>query len=324
MPGEQLPNGDGNTLVFTTLQKYTNVQLFAGGLFQPPANYTYVAPTLTFLPGAFPFSPTPGAPGSGDTIFIVGDLTTAPSPGTATSTLLAVRTTIRQRCDMVNSQFITDAEFNGYINASYFELYDLLVEAYGDDYFSAQPADPYVLTTDGTSEVFGLPNGTSAFLTPKGFTALAFYKMLAVDLNISGDWKPLSKFAIGDRDRGGNTGGFYKRFQGLRYRLQGNFIWFRPLPQAAKQVRLLYVPRLTPLVADSDVIDGVSGWEEYVVLDCIIKAKLKEESDCSTEVALRDAMKLRIQGISENRDAGSPATVADVRGGDCDDDGWAR
>lgn len=308
--------GDGARTVFTSPVLVSgDVFMLVDRILQlSGTDFTFiVSPTLT----TFTFAVAP--PSASSLAFISG--ATASAPGTATSTLGAVRTTIRQRCDMVNSQFITDAEFNGYINASYFELYDLLVEAYGDDYFSAQPADPYVLTTDGTSEVYGLPNGTSAFLTPKGNTAQAFYKMLAVDVNISGDWKPLSKFAIGDRDRGSLQG--LRPSRGLRYRLQGNFIWFRPLPQAATKVRLLYVPRLSPLVADSDVIDGVSGWEEYVVVDCIIKAKLKEESDCSTEVALRDALRLRIEGVSENRDEGSPATVADVRGGDCDD-GWVR
>jgi hypothetical protein len=84
MPGEQLPNGDGTTTGFTPASTYFNVQIFAGGLFQPPANYTYVpsaVPPLNFLPAAFPFSPTPGAPGLGDSVFIFGDLAPVTSTG---------------------------------------------------------------------------------------------------------------------------------------------------------------------------------------------------------------------------------------------------
>lgn len=320
MPGEQLPNGDGNTLAFTTTKAYVNQEVFVGGLFQPPANYTYVGQGLTFLPAAFPFSPTPGAPGSGDTIFISGDTASNPSPGTGTSTLATVRQTVRQRADMVNSNFVTDPELNGWINSSYFELYDMLVEAYGDDYFAAQADDPYVLTTDGAKEVFPLPNGTSAYLTPGGNTAAAFFKLLGADLKIGTDWKPLDKFELAERGRGS---GPWQQGMRLKYRLQGNFIWFRPRPQAGQQVRLLYIPRMTPLLNDTDVIDGVSGWEEYVVVDCVIKAKVKEESDVSVEISKLNALKKRIQDIAQNRDAGTPMTVADVRRDDSDGD-WER
>lgn len=306
--------GDGSRTVFTSpVLVAGDVLMFIDRIPQlSGSDFTYVV-GLTLTTFTFVVAPPPSA-----VLAFLSSIGTAAVPGTATSTLLAVRTSIRQRADMVTSQFITDAEFNGYINASYFELYDLLVEAYGDDYFSAQPTDPYVLTTDGVTEFYPLPNGTSSFLTPKGNQALAFFKMLAVDLRTDAStWQPLKRFPLGERNRNsmGTT-------TDVRYRLQGNFIWFRPLPQAAQQIRLLYVPRLTSLVNDTDVIDGVSGWEEYVVVDCVIKAKLKEESDCSTEIGLRDALKLRIQGISENRDAGSPATVADVRG--AWDDSYAR
>ena len=56
-----------------------------------------------------------------------------------TMTLAELREASRQRADQENSQFISDSELNSYINQSYFELYDILVQSYGDDYYVANP-----------------------------------------------------------------------------------------------------------------------------------------------------------------------------------------
>jgi hypothetical protein len=70
------------------------------------------------------------------------------------------------------------------------------------------------------------------------------------------------------------------------------------------------------MTSDSDTLDGVSGWEEYVITDCCIKALAKEESDPSIFMAQKAALLLRIEAAAENRDAGSPATVSDTGGTD--------
>ena len=71
-----------------------------------------------------------------------------------TMTLAQLRTAARQEADMVNSQFVSDSEFNTYINQSCFELYDLLIQKFGDDYYIKNP--PYTFTTDGTSYLYAL------------------------------------------------------------------------------------------------------------------------------------------------------------------------
>ncbi len=78
--------------------------------------------------------------------------------------LSGIRTTVRQRTDKVNSQFVTDVELNGFINSSIQELYDLLIGAYGEDYFSQIP--PYLITTDGVNDKYNLPDGSSAYTLP--------------------------------------------------------------------------------------------------------------------------------------------------------------
>lgn len=218
-----------------------------------------------------------------------------------TMTLLELRTAARQRSDMVNSEFISDAEFNSYINQSYFELYDLLISRYGDNY---AVATPYVFTTDGTNELFDLPAD--------------FYKLLGVDLNLTmggannDSWVTVKPFNFIDRNRYSvpNFQSFYG-VTNLRYRINGDQMWFTPIPQGGQYIRMWYVPTLTTLAADGDLCQGISGWTEYIICDAAMKALQKEESDVSVLMAEKAALIARIEAMAENRDAGSPATVAD-------------
>jgi len=81
------------------------------------------------------------------------------------TTLGTLRTTIRQRTDMVNTQFVTDPELNGYINSSIQELYDLLIAAYGEDFSSVLPA--FLITTDGLNDKYFLPDGSGTYSLPQ-------------------------------------------------------------------------------------------------------------------------------------------------------------
>ena len=215
-----------------------------------------------------------------------------------TMTLLELRTATRQRADMVNSQFISDSELNSYINQSYFELYDLLCQKYGNDYYVGSP---YSFVTDGASQFFSLPGD--------------FYKLLGVDLALSNtldSFVTIRPFNFGDRNRYAipNFQSFYG-VTNLRYRLKGNQLWLTPIPAANQTIRLWYVPRLTTLATDTDAADGISGWTEYIIIDAAIKCMQKEESDVTVLLAQKAAMIQRIQNAAENRDAAAPATVLD-------------
>ena len=216
-----------------------------------------------------------------------------------TMTLTELKNAVRQRSDMENSQFVKDTELVSYINQSYFELYDLLVQKYGDNYFVASP---YSFTTDGSSEDYTLPTD--------------FYKLLGVDLALSNStdsWVTIKPFNFAERNRYAvpNFQSFYG-ITNLRYRLIGNKIKFTPIPQANQNMRIWYVPRLTTLVNLTDTVDGISGWTEYIIIDAAIKCLQKEESDVSVLLAQKAAIIQRIENAAENRDAGFPRTVADV------------
>ena len=216
-----------------------------------------------------------------------------------TMTLAELRSAVRQRSDMENSLFVKDAELNSYINQSYFELYDLLVQKYGDNYFVASP---YSFTTDGTNDEYNLPSD--------------FYKLLGVDLALSqstDSWVTTKPFNFQERNRYAvpNFQSFYG-ITNLRYRLQGNKLKLTPIPQANQPMRIWYVPRMTTLANNNDTVDGISGWTEYIIIDAAIKCLQKEESDCTVLLAQKAAIIQRIENAAENRDAGFPKTVSDV------------
>lgn len=229
------------------------------------------------------------------------------------TTVSAVTASIRFRADMVNSDFVTDAEILTYIQSSQQELYDLLVTTYGENYYSSIAS---TITTDGSNDRFALPTD--------------FYKLLGCSLlwqsGTPSQYLTMKPFAFADRDRF-NTGAVaFGRQTPLRYRLEAGNLWIKPFPASGQVIQLYYVPRLTVPTASTDTIDGVNGWEEYIVVDCAIKCMQKEESDCRVLMAQKDALTRRINAAAANRDAGEPATVADTRrdydAGDVWPSGW--
>jgi hypothetical protein len=115
-------------------------------------------------------------------------------------TLAELRTAVRERSDQVESEFCSDTELNSYINQSYYELYDLLVQKYGDDYFVSTDTS---IVTDGTNDRFSI-----ASLSP------AVYKLLGVDLQIAGtagaangSYITLQRFNFAERSVGGTAVG---------------------------------------------------------------------------------------------------------------------
>ncbi len=219
-----------------------------------------------------------------------------------------IRLMAQQRADRVNSSFVTLPEWNSYINQSRFELYDLLVTLY-EDYFLA---DPIVFTTDG-SDKYDLPNGTNYSGAKK------FYKLWGVDCGLapSGNaWITLAKFDAIERNRYvfPNVTSTFAGVFNLRYRITGNDVRFIPTPSGGQYIRLWYIPRLETLLADSDIMDGISGWTEYVIVDAAIKALQKEESDVTILLAQKQALIERITTSGMNRDAGQPDTISNSRG----------
>lgn len=217
-------------------------------------------------------------------------------------TLAELRLRAQQASDMVNtneanatSGFITKSEWNYLINGSYAELYDILVGKF-EDYYS----DSSVVTV------------TSGNTIPLPAT---FYKLRGLDRSDSGSngtYYTLKPFQFEQRNVRNDRNMYQGVWPDIRYRILGSNIILTPEDQANGTYKIWFVPKVTTLSADTDTIDGVNGWEEYIVVDAAIKALRKEETDVSVHMAQKQMLLARIEAMAANRDVGSCDRVTDV------------
>lgn len=214
----------------------------------------------------------------------------------STVTLTQLLNSVRLKADMVGSTFVDDTEITEYVNKSIAELYDLLLTTtYGDDYFVSSTT----ITLTGAS-TYSLASNIPTF-----------YKLKGIDIQDGSVWRSLRPFMFSERNRQRNAAVDW--IDQYRYRLVGGNLQFETNnPPPSGTIKVWYVPAATKLVNGSDTFDGVNAWEEYVVLDAAIKCLLKEESDVSALMRLKQAQLERILAAAPNRDAGEPQRVTDV------------
>lgn len=292
----------------------------------------------------------------------------------------ALRLQAQQRSDMVNNNSVTIPEWNQYLSQSYKELYDILISAYGNEYYIA---NTYQFLTTSLQQ-YPLPDGTSSFTDTTGSTASKFYKLLGVDLQYSASptgFVTLRRFEFIERNKYAypNTTTNWNGYTNLRYRVQGNGLYFVPLPTTGQTVQVWYAPAptslqyLLPCVTtlntrtitltdttglvpgmnvygngiqanatlssvgstsvivsssvtatysssilsfwnDSTVMEGISGWEEYVIVDASIKVQIKQEADYTGLAQQKLGLKTRIEAMAEGRDIGQAQHVSDALG----------
>lgn len=247
-----------------------------------------------------------------------------PTP-TGELALAQIRLQSQQTADRVNSNFVTKAEWNSFINLAMDELYDLLITTFEDQYV-AEPA--YFNITNNTF-TYPLPNGSITFQNAQGTDIIAkpFYKLLGVDLAVNtaqNAWVTVKNFNFIDRNNYlyPNSSSTIYGVYNLRYRMMGNNLQLIPTPSSGQKMRLWYIPRLKGLLADTDTSDvSVSGWIRYVIVRAAKYALDKEESDTSKLDAELLFLKSRIEESASNRDAGMADTISNSANGNWSS-GW--
>ena len=219
------------------------------------------------------------------------------------ATRAEIKLKARQRADMERSTFVSDAELNTYVQDSYGELYDLLVSAYEDYYITELP--------------FTIASGSS-FAVPSNF-----YKLRGVDI-VSGGSRPVSLRPFNFAERNTANSSRLRANSGRQYRLTGANLMILPTDSAAGDYVMWYVPRVTVLTADGDQLVGILDFDDYVAVDVAVKMLVKEESDPSALLMTKSALIKRVQDMAQNRDAGSPQTIADVTSDRFDDTEYSR
>jgi len=216
-------------------------------------------------------------------------------------TLAELKTAARERADMEDSQFVTDSELLFYINSSIAELHDILIQSYGQDY--------YIKST-----IFTTANAADEYSLDTIIPSKDFYKMRGVDAKITASqWFTLKAFNFNERNKFQDSGSY--NLQGTvntRYRMVGNALHFAPRPDDNTEIRLWYIPLATKLTADTDTLDDLNQYAEYVIVDVAIKMLTKEETNANVLIMHKQELKQRIEAAAANRDASASETVQDI------------
>ena len=213
------------------------------------------------------------------------------------ATLAQLRTRARQRANMENSNFIRDTEMLALINASYAELYDIMVTKY-EDYYITGPTS------------FSISSGNTYSLPSD------FYKLRGVDYLQGTQYVTIYPINWNNRNRLNRAVNRRTSYQlNPSYRIVGSTLYIYPSDDALGDYQLWYIPSFTPLADDSDLIDGSiarNGWEEYVVVDVARKMLQKEESDTRELIREKERLLVHIEGAAAERDVDQPESVTDV------------
>lgn len=298
-----------------TIQRSTD-----GVTFATIATVALVVQYLDSLPGIgiMYYYQVAATNGSGTSIYSsIAQMVAAPP---SEMSLFELRLRSQQTADRVNSQFVTNSEWNSFIRLAMYELYDLLITSY-EDLFASQ----YVfINTNGTDQRYPIPNGYDNFLggtypNSTGAPSQAFYKLAGMDLGVNTSnnaWVTLERYNFIDRNNyvyPNSTSTIYGVYN-MRYRMMGNYFNVIPTPAGNQQIRVWYSPKLPALLQDIDLTTlGYSGWIRYPIVRAAKYALDKEESDTTKMDAELMFLKTRIEQTSQNRDAGTPDTISNSR-----------
>jgi hypothetical protein len=225
-------------------------------------------------------------------------------------TLLDLRNQCKTQADLISSGFISDLDWNRFINNSMSDLYDVVVSSYEDYFvndgysFTITAADPSI--TYNTS----VTPGNSAAVPPD------FYKSLGVSYVVgNGTFDRLKRWSRTDEACYSPSIDFHSGRTQRFYRVQGSKVVIYPQMLATGTYTFTYIPSCPTLVNDTDVFPFEPGWAEYVIVDSVIKAYSLQQLDPSSFMARKSELKMRIIAMCANRDADAPESIApmDVR-----------
>lgn len=236
---------------------------------------------------------------------------------------------VRERADMVDSQFVTSGEIQRMLEAAWQELYSIMV-ASGEDLFLRRAqitssAASVLITEQGDF----IANENGDIIIVGGVVPVASYinlpaQVKAFRLLRHQDGARLRKATLHDLE---NVQSSTSRGKPQLYRLEMDprndylRIELYPVPDTSYVFDLFYVPALSlkEFLASSYVSIPVRGWDEYMVLTAAAKARDKEESDIGNIMKEREILVERIRADLVPFDKSEPDTVLQMQ-----DAGWQR
>ncbi len=212
-----------------------------------------------------------------------------------TRTLTSLILDCRQRANMENSTFCTDAEITEYLNQEIAELWARLVQGEGHPHYRASQA----YTVTASTNVQGIP-GT-------------FWRVQEVTALIGGWNGALTPFMAQERARLINVGTLNNSTCAPQYRIQAGNIEFLPTTQDFTAT-LFFTPCQPRLVAGSDVFDGFNGYEMACIHGTVATMRAKQDEDASFYLGQKERILNLIDSLAGQRDASAPERVQDVVG----------
>jgi len=214
---------------------------------------------------------------------------------TITSTALVAR--IRARGE-VSSNYLDDATLLDWVNLAIAELQDILIDCDAD--------------RNCTSALVNVVANAATHAIPTGLYGLRRVDILKTD----GKWAKLSRISF-DELLDEQTATASR--ESCRYSLVGDYVYLSPPPawSATGGLRIWYWPVLADLVMGGSPtsMDGVNGWDEFVVDAVLVWCAMAQEEEAAGFLALKQYQEQRIRRRARVRDLAEPKQmVAASRG----------
>lgn len=172
------------------------------------------------------------------------------------------------------STLCTLVQVNLWIDQEKARLWEMLIDA-GLGYYAEATPDQW--TTNGSTGVHAL--------------TATFGRLIAVEFQESTSrWCDVPRAHPAEVADYGTTGTYAEA-----YRFDGANVVLLPTPGAGLVYRVRYFAAPAVMSGDSDTVDGVSGFEEYIILAVAVKMKNKQESNASALWARRQEILDRIE-----------------------------
>ena len=198
----------------------------------------------------------------------------------------------------IRATYVTNAVMVQEINQSRLDLYEKLLDAGSVDYFE-------------TTQNVNVVTNTASYDLPD-----RYHTTLGVDVLMDdGDYDTLERYSLQDRNLYSDSLSYSR--EDTRYRIRGDYITLYPTPSWTETsgIRHFYVATPTDLNTSltNETIDGFWGWEDYIVMDCLVKfIGGKEEGDATQWEKERAKTESRIERMKRKRDRGNVDTVVNV------------
>lgn len=187
------------------------------------------------------------------------------------------------------SDFIDETELRAMVNRSVGRWHGILARAVPERYEAEAAIDP---------------QDPASLILPEDYFAT-----LAVEYEEQGYRYDIHRAMFAERNRYQSIS---PNEHAIAYRISANRLILLPETSTGNYFHL-YVTLPPLLVNDSDTIDGVNGWEEWIIFDVAIKMVLKEESDPSPLILERNKIQFEMDAAAEEREYANPSRVADSR-----------